>query len=83
MTACIAPPVRGDTMRILSGGFMHKVIYRFLLIVGIALFAASMAGLYNSVLDSRVAFVIALGFAGMALFGIGLRAAPAGATHRI
>jgi Flp pilus assembly protein TadB len=57
-------------------GLMHKLVNLLLVLCGLGLFVFSLAALYNSNLDSRLQLVVALGFAGLLLFAIGLRAFP-------
>jgi len=55
---------------------MHKIVNLLLVLCGLGLFGFSIAALYNSHLDSRLQLVVALGFGGLLLFAIGLRAFP-------
>lgn len=55
------------------GGPMGKILGIAIILAAIGLVAVSAVGLFNSTLDSRVAFLIALGAAGLVLTPIGLR----------
>ncbi|MBC6943437.1 MAG: hypothetical protein DWB45_12030 [Xanthomonadales bacterium] len=52
---------------------MGKILGIAIILAAIGLVAVSAVGLFNSTLDSRVAFLIALGAAGLVLTPIGLR----------